>query len=219
MVRLTQALACASVDTNPTSHCGASGVVRVASPTSCHPRCRASHLHPASRLYGNVSRAGAALGDAPHPEDACIQPRGFNVFSMWLPQRVKAWNLFSEPQSSAAAYWVSVTVLIAILLSTVLLCLESVPDVQANATAMTIMNYVELVCMIVFAIDYAVKFWAAPSRWKFFWNFGNLLDLVSIVPWYVDVALCGSVRGCGAGTTVRSTQVCSRAAVRPLCQN
>jgi Ion transport protein len=68
--------------------------------------------------------------------------------------------------------------------------------------------------MVIFTVEYVVKFWAAPSRWRFFWGFWNILDLVSIVPWYVDVAVCGHVLGCTTtSATVKSTQVRSLVAL------
>ena len=69
-----------------------------------------------------------------------------NRFShLLLPLRVRAWNLFADPSSSRAAYILSTVILLFILLSTALLCAESMPSVAASDGAMTAIAYMEAI--------------------------------------------------------------------------
>jgi hypothetical protein len=66
-------------------------------------------------------------------QDTTLQPRGFGLLRAGLRYRVVAWNLFSEPQSSRCAYYVSLTLMLTILVSTVVLCLDSIPEIQVRS--------------------------------------------------------------------------------------
>lgn len=170
--------------------------------------CRASKLQHSSRLYANIDAAGNDVGDRPHPEDEDVAGRIGFLCGKLLPIRVHAWNLFSDPTSSTAAYLLSTVILLFIMLSTALLCAESMPSVAASEGAMAAIAYMEAVCIAAFTVEYVVKLWAAPNRFRFVCNLGNVLDLVSVLPWYLQVGLCGgAVVGCSSNGAVNSAQV------------
>ena len=53
-----------------------------------------------------------------------------------------------------------------------------------------ILNYLDQFVLILFAIEYGLRFWSAKSRLKFVVDFFSLIDLISIIPlflWGINV--------------------------------
>jgi hypothetical protein len=124
-----------------------------------------------------------------------------------LPFRVQTWSVFSEPDSSRLAFWVSTSLIVAIFVSTVLLCVETMPRFQDDFKSQRVMAYIEMLCIIIFSIDYGTKVFSAPNRRLFVLEFVNLVDLVSVLPWYLDVAICGFLKTCSGSDGLKSTRV------------
>lgn len=77
-----------------------------------------------------------------------------------------------------------IAVISAILLSVVVILLDSVPSVAARYGAQ--LKVAEWFFTILFTFEYALRLWVAPSRLRYAGSFFGLVDLISILPTYVS---------------------------------
>merc|ERR1719235_2996039 len=80
------------------------------------------------------------------------------------------------------AWWFSTIISLLILLSAISFVLETVPAYEH----FPIWWVLETVFITVFSIEILVRFWAFPGTTQEFWDdFMNVIDVVSIMPFYV----------------------------------
>ncbi|XP_051543159.1 potassium voltage-gated channel subfamily C member 1 [Myxocyprinus asiaticus] len=116
----------------------------------------------------------------------------------------KTWALFDDPYSSIAAKVIAVISLLFILLSITAFALETNnyfnPPVHqtyvedgslANTSAREVfsapggvLDKVELVCLVWFIIEFLLRAVSCPSKWRFFINVLNIVDLLALFPWF-----------------------------------
>lgn len=97
-------------------------------------------------------------------------------------------EFFEDPTSSAAAYWTSIVVFVCIVTSTLTIILESIPDLD-NDDAKKDFFIVECICIAVFTIEYLVRIVVVENKCNFMIQPMNLVDLVAIMPFYIDLLL------------------------------
>ncbi|KAG2496769.1 hypothetical protein HYH03_005177 [Edaphochlamys debaryana] len=109
-------------------------------------------------------------------------------------QRRRLWLLMTDAESSTAAYAVSMMVMLAILVSTVCFCLETIPaySEERGPEVHHAFAIVETVTVQIFTADYLLRLVSCPDVLRFVVSPLNIIDLVSVVPWYVELALAGS---------------------------
>ncbi|MHA6326896.1 ion transporter [Roseivivax sp. CAU 1753] len=67
-----------------------------------------------------------------------------------------------------------------IVLSALIITVQSVPDLPAPLKrALWTCEYIVLA---IFSVEYAMRLWSAPNRWKYALSFWGILDLLAIVP-------------------------------------
>lgn len=71
-----------------------------------------------------------------------------------------------------------------IVASVVAFSIETMPDLSAGTRAA--LWYFELFVIIVFTIEYLLRIWAAQKRLGFVFSFYGIVDLVSILPFYLS---------------------------------
>jgi hypothetical protein len=107
--------------------------------------------------------------------------------------RAAVWDLMDNPGSSERAAAVAAFVLFLIVYSTVTFCVETVHGVYDDNLPYASFWYVsEAICIAFFTIEIALRVWACPDRKKFFQNVLNLVDVVAVVPFYVDLVVAAS---------------------------
>ena len=84
-----------------------------------------------------------------------------------------------------------------IVLSTVSLTLNTLPGLHGppdlstgkNETDNEVLAAIEVTCVGWFSLEYVVRFWASPNKWKFFKGTLNFIDLLAMLPFYVSLCL------------------------------
>ena len=101
-------------------------------------------------------------------------------------------TLLNDPESSMAASAISIAMLVVILFSTVTMVLESMPRYFTEAGTFTLpWDLFEAVSISIFTVELSGRFLTDPEKGKFFSNSLNLVDLVAILPFYIELALSG----------------------------
>ncbi|XP_077385307.1 potassium voltage-gated channel subfamily A member 10 [Festucalex cinctus] len=123
------------------------------------------------------------------------------------------WLLFEYPESSSAAKSVALVSVFVIVISIFIFCLETLPEFREDADftpsvdpvgngtssspqpgAKDVAAYltdpffiVETICIIWFCFEAGVRFVVCPSKSDFFNNIMNIIDIVSIIPYFVTL--------------------------------
>ncbi|KAK3280967.1 hypothetical protein CYMTET_11217, partial [Cymbomonas tetramitiformis] len=114
---------------------------------------------------------------------------------VWNLLRIQLWSLMSDPDSSRAAYSISVTILILIMLSSVTFCLETMDEFKTDQSE-TAFSYIEVYCIVVFTVEFVLKLISAPRLREFCTSYLTVIDFVAILPFYISLA-ASSVQGGG----------------------
>lgn len=125
------------------------------------------------------------------------------------------WKLFEYPDSSIAARVLALVSVSVIVASIVVLCIETLPeftvlpedDIPVNDTAKrqeirehndyalsvkAVFALLEIAFISWFTFEYLVRLIASPKKWFFVRSFLNVIDLLAILPFYVELALKNS---------------------------
>lgn len=77
-----------------------------------------------------------------------------------------------------------------ILFSVVIVMLESVASIRGDHSDAFLI--VEWALTIIFTLEYLLRLWVEPRRWRFATSFFGVIDLLSILPAYLSLFLPGS---------------------------
>uniref|UniRef100_A0A3B4XX47 Potassium voltage-gated channel subfamily A member 1 n=1 Tax=Seriola lalandi dorsalis TaxID=1841481 RepID=A0A3B4XX47_SERLL len=112
------------------------------------------------------------------------------------------WLLFEHPESSGTARGIAIVSVMVILISIVIFCLETLPQLKEDPTSRVVGNstiyykpniltdpffVIETLCIIWFSFELIVRFLACPSKPAFFKNMMNMIDIVAIIPYFITL--------------------------------
>ncbi|MDA8527273.1 ion transporter [Opitutaceae bacterium] len=97
-------------------------------------------------------------------------------------------TIFLSDSGNARAF--DITLLILIAASVTVVMLESVESVAAEYA--TLLYGLEWAFTILFTVEYATRIWVVRRKKKYIFSFFGIVDLLSIIPTYIDFLLAGS---------------------------
>jgi len=96
----------------------------------------------------------------------------------------------TDSTSSKFAFFVGLFLGVCIALSTVAFVLETVPEYERSAKWGGYFFVAEVFFVTIFSIEISLKFWSTPQTTKeFFKDVLNVIDVLSILPFYIEMVL------------------------------
>ncbi|KAM4771382.1 voltage-gated potassium channel regulatory subunit KCNF1 [Rhinophrynus dorsalis] len=104
------------------------------------------------------------------------------------------WKFMEKPESSLPARVTAVLSFLFILISSVVMCLGTIPELQVedssgNHVEHPTLDNIETACIGWFTLEYVLRFIASPNRLHFALSFMNIIDVLAILPFYVSLIL------------------------------
>ncbi|KAK6741833.1 hypothetical protein RB195_009606 [Necator americanus] len=115
--------------------------------------------------------------------------------------RKTIWNIIEEPTSSGFAQVFATLSVLFVLISISGLVLGSLPELQVPVQKNTsqgvitdmephpVLGYIEYVCIVWFILEYGTKMLVSSDRRKTFFQLLNIIDLMAIVPFVIEMML------------------------------
>ncbi|XP_006627325.1 potassium voltage-gated channel subfamily V member 2 [Lepisosteus oculatus] len=109
-------------------------------------------------------------------------------------QRRKIWNLMEKPFSSVTAKLMAVASSFFVLVSLVAMTLNTVEEMQyrthtGQLSGKTYLEFVETFCIAFFTMEYLLRLASTPDLKRFAKSVLNAVDLIAILPLYLQVFL------------------------------
>ncbi|XP_073708811.1 voltage-gated potassium channel regulatory subunit KCNF1-like [Garra rufa] len=111
-------------------------------------------------------------------------------------QRFQAFlrKLMEKPESSLAARVIAVLSFVFILLSSVVMSVGTIPELQVkdgkgNLMEHPTLEFIETACIIWFTLEYILRFVSSLNKLQFVFSFLNIVDVLAITPFYVVLIL------------------------------
>lgn len=103
--------------------------------------------------------------------------------------RQKLWFTLENPQSCTTAKIVYYITGIAIILSIITTITETIPcsDRTCGEEYKDAFQYLDGTCVVVLTLEYLIRLFAAPHRWKFVKEFQSIIDVAAVLPFYLDL--------------------------------
>lgn len=148
------------------------------------------------RLFLNASK-DAGVEASEELKAMANEQQGFPYtledYPSYFPKAVQMWRFkifrtFEDPSYSVIAQSINMVVLVLILFSTVAFVLETQPELAG----LKFWEISEMVVVACFSFEYVVRLFCAPFVWKFIRQPLNVVDLLAILPFYIELGLGGS---------------------------
>ncbi|HIK10023.1 MAG TPA: ion transporter [Oscillatoriaceae cyanobacterium M33_DOE_052] len=89
---------------------------------------------------------------------------------------------YLESDESSVAKWVNLIVPALVLLSSAIFVAETHP---IDPELKSVLTQINAIILLIFALEYAIRFWCAENKLTFFFSFYSIIDLLVILPFFV----------------------------------
>lgn len=101
-------------------------------------------------------------------------------------QGMKELRAFIHGETNAGRFFDGI-IQVLIILSIITFSIDTLPNITDRERA--ILDYIELICVIVFTIEYILRIIAAEKRMNFIFSFYGIIDLLAVAPFYLSLGL------------------------------
>ena len=122
----------------------------------------------------------------------------------WERWQPKIWSLMDDPQSSKIAKIIGYMSLIFIIISVLIVCLESLEYFAQDERYISLL-IIEGICVAWFTVELTIRLIFCPEKKAFIKNIMNWIDFLAIVPFYISLAF--SSRNTSRQSSDGNTQV------------
>ena len=85
----------------------------------------------------------------------------------------------TSPRGKVFDYFIQILILLSLIAFTV----ETLPDNSANT--IKLLNAFELICVIIFSIEYVLRIYVSKKPFKYIFSFYGIIDFLAIFPFYL----------------------------------
>lgn len=105
------------------------------------------------------------------------------------------WTVFEYPYSSVYARFISIFSLLTIIISIIVFCWETLPGYNKHGKnklapdkigTVVVLHRIEMVCVFYFALELVTRLIVSPNKYQFITDFLNIIDLVSIISYFLS---------------------------------
>ena len=104
--------------------------------------------------------------------------------------RAKLNDMFNKPDTSVIARLLSIWTILVVFLSIFAYCLATYPGISKIGVQR--LDMFESACNVWFTLEFSIRFLLSYNKKSFFKNFINIVDFVSIVPFYTEMLTGGN---------------------------
>ncbi|KAG7510206.1 potassium voltage-gated channel subfamily S member 3-like [Solea senegalensis] len=127
-------------------------------------------------------------------EDVSVMEESIEMFEgTWCADvRKQIWIRLENPGHSTSAKAMAITSLSVVLISIAAMCVHSMPDfhkvdVNDKDVESPVLTFFENLCVLFFTAEFILRLAVAPSARRFLCRPLNIIDLMSVMPFYVTV--------------------------------
>ena len=163
--------------------------------TSARRRASRRERSVSDELSGSSDEEGLKWGEDTVEADS--RPLGQEPETQKLVSRIREglWALLDDPNSSPAAYFLAVLIMLLIGVSSTAFVLETLPDFDQSTDDDIVWSTIELVCIICFTFEFVGRVISTPRLGHFIKSPLNVIDFLAIMPFYVELAMGSSATG------------------------
>ncbi|KAJ8356863.1 hypothetical protein SKAU_G00196570 [Synaphobranchus kaupii] len=104
------------------------------------------------------------------------------------------WKLMENPECSLPARVIAILSFIFILISSVVMCVGTIPELQVqdaegNNVEHPVLEAIETACIGWFTVEYILRLLSSPNKVHFLLSIMNIIDFLAIIPFYVVLTL------------------------------
>ncbi|PTX62109.1 voltage-gated potassium channel [Kordia periserrulae] len=96
-------------------------------------------------------------------------------------------RIFIEDNTTKAGKIFDYCIQILILISLIAYAVETLPN--NSAFTEQLLFFIEVVCVIIFSIEYVLRVYVAKKTWRYIFSFYGIIDLIAILPFYLNLSI------------------------------